>query len=249
MMKQLDAIDDLRRLFLVRVLASGAFAMTPTLVPLSFAWAEIPGSLPAGRSIYRIKGDVRVNRQPASIDTLITAGDRIETGADGLVIFVVGQDAFLLRSNSSLQLAPETASGGEAGALERAAVALMRLATGKVLSVFGKSDHTIVTPVATIGIRGTGIYVESAPDESYVCTCYGTADITAAGDPAAVETVISTHHSAPRYVTARGESGTRIHAAPFKNHDDDELLLIESLVGRTTPFLVPARRRSRRRRY
>ena len=41
------------------------------------------------------------------------------------------------------------------------------------------------------------------------------------------------HHEAPRYVLA---SGQRIRPAPFINHSDLELMLIETLVGRVTPF-------------
>jgi hypothetical protein len=39
-------------------------------------------------------------------------------------------------------------------------------------------------------------------------------------------------------VLAKPEKGRRIVPAPFKNHDDLELMLIESLVGRTPPFAL-----------
>lgn len=244
----MNVIDDPRRAFLVRLLAAGVFAVGAPFVLPGHVLAEIPGPLPPGRSIYKLKGGVRVNGMPASIATSIKAGDLIETGADGFVIFVVGQDAFILRRGSSLQLSPASGGGGGSSAVEGAAVGAMRLVTGKVLSVFGRGEHAISTPTASIGIRGTGIYVESYPDESYVCTCYGTSEISAVGDPTSVETVVSTHHNA-RYVSAGGGAGQRIARAPFKNHDDEELLLIETLVGRTPPFPVPGKMRSRRRRY
>ena len=119
---------------------------------------------------------------------------------------------------------------------ESGLVSGLRLLTGALLSVFGKREHHFSTPTATIGIRGTGLYVESEPEFSYVCTCYGTTDIAAAGDDASKETIVSRHHDAPRYVYADGASGQRIRSAPFKNHTDLELALIEALVGRTTPF-------------
>ena len=37
--------------------------------------------------------------------------------------------------------------------------------------------------------------------------------------------------------------------APFKDHDDEELLLKETLVGRTTPYVVPKSLNRFRRRY
>ncbi len=195
-----------------------------------------------------MRGQVTVNAQLASMDTFISARDRVETGAKSHIIFVVGKDAFILRSNGSLQLEPDD-SPAVSEKIKETSVSVLRLVTGKLLSVFGKRKHKITTAVATIGIRGTGVYVESDPEESYVCTCYGTTDLSAINEPGSSETIVSTHHSAPRYISAKGSAGKLIHEAPFKNHDDEELLLIETLVGRSTPFVVPGGLRTRSRRY
>jgi hypothetical protein len=48
--------------------------------------------------------------------------------------------------------------------------------------------------------------------------------------------VISKHHDQPLYVLPSAANGELIVAAPFINHTDTELALIEELVGRTTPF-------------
>ena len=108
------------------------------------------------------------------------------------LIFVVGKDAFILRSNGQLTLSPNDISEPESN-VKSALVNSLRLVTGKLLSVFGKSRHSISTPTATIGIRGTGVYVEADPEESYVCTCYGTTVISAINDQASVETISSQH--------------------------------------------------------
>jgi hypothetical protein len=119
-------------------------------------------------------------------------------------------------------------------------VTAMRLVTGKVLSVFGKGRPTrIVTATSTIGIRGTGVYAETDPEQTYFCTCYGVADISANNDPTSKETVVATHHDKPLYILAKGKTGANIRNAPFINHTDQELMLIESLVGRTPPFVFP----------
>jgi hypothetical protein len=107
----------------------------------------------------------------------------------------------------------------------------MRLATGALLSVFGAGAKRVVTSTASSGIRGTGLYVESEPDRSYVCTCYGEVQIATLADANVNERIVSKHHDAPRYVTK-----DRIEPAPFINHTDLELSLIEALVGRTPPF-------------
>ena len=94
----------------------------------------------------------------------------------------------------------------------------LRLITGALLSVFGKDACSVRGSTSTIGICGTGLYVEAEaePDLTYVCTCYGTIDIAAADDPRISETIVSTRHDAPRYVLVWLDQGRRIVPAPFK---------------------------------
>ena len=92
--------------------------------------------------------------------------------------------------------------------------------------------------MSVLSCKHTGVYVEAEPGESYVCVCYGTSDLVAADDPGVNETITAQHHDDPRYILTEGSS-SRIEPAPFKNHDDQELLLIETLVGRTPPYVVP----------
>jgi hypothetical protein len=52
--------------------------------------------------------------------------------------------------------------------------------------------------------------------------------------------VVATHHDKPLYILADPKAtGNNIRRAPFKNHTDQELMLIETLVGRTPPFVFP----------
>jgi len=210
--------DELRREFLIQALALGLFATSP----LARA-GQVPRQMPPGKSIFSLQGTLLVNGAAANLDTVISPNDKLVTGAKSQAIFVVGQDAFTMRSNTELQLSEE---GGLVGGLQ--------LVTGALLSVFGKTRHQIDTPTATIGIRGTGVYVEAQPDLSYLCTCYGETTITSAQHPNNSESITSLHHDAPKYVTAKGE----ILDADSINHSDEELLLIETLVGRETPFAL-----------
>lgn len=228
MQNRFDEREDPRRAFLLKALAGGLFAAGALLGSSRAARAQLfgrrPRRLPPGQSVYEVRGTVRVNAQPASRDTVVGSDAVIETGAGAQFIFVVGSDAFLMRENSRLELAGS-------GMLVNA----MRLATGALLSVLGSGEKRIHAPTSTIGIRGTGLYLESEPERAYVCTCYGTTDIAAADDPAISERIVSRHHDAPRYVFGPG-APRRIVPAPFINHDDLELMLIEALVGRTPPF-------------
>jgi len=222
-----EEIDDPRREVLVRALSAGMFVATGSagiLRPVH-AMGKIPNVLEPGKSIYDMRGNVTVSGNPADENTQISGSDVVETGRRSHVVFVVGKDAFVLRSNSRLEL---SGSG--------MIVNTLRLVTGKLLSVFGKTKHTIKTPNATIGIRGTGVYTEAEPDQSYVCTCYGVVDLYADNDKNSTETITSQHHDAPRYILSNEASGRNIREAPFINHTDQELQVIESLVGREPPF-------------
>jgi hypothetical protein len=222
--------DNPRREFLVRALGLGIFSLAGNtgFLNSAFAMGDIPAKLPPGRSIYKLQGLVVVDGQRADINTQIKANSLIQTGSKSRVIFVVGGDAFILRSNSELQL------GGE-----NFLISGMRMISGKLLSVFGKSSEPrrLTTVTATIGIRGTGIYVESDPEQSYVCTCYGHTLIASNEDQNIQQQVISKHHDQPFYILP-GTGNEVIRPAPFINHTDAELALIEELVGRTPPFVI-----------
>ncbi len=218
-----------RRAFLVRALAGGLFAGGGLWSGNRIAGAQVLGRVPKplanGQSIYDVTGPVMVNGKLITRDARIGPNDTVETGKGARAIFVVGSDAFLLRADSRLEM-----KGNDTF------VNLLRLITGALLSVYGGGPRTVAGPNAIVGIRGTGLYVETEPDLTYVCTCYGETDIAAADDSTVTERIVSVHHDAPRYVLAQPDKGRRIVPAPFKNHDDLELMLIESLVGRTPPF-------------
>jgi hypothetical protein len=229
LLKSLPDIDESRRRFLVYLLSAGTFAAVPGCSSggRMVKAMPVPAMMPANKSIYQYLGKISVNRVPATLETRIDPGDVVETGPDSQLVFVVDKDAFLMRSNSRMRI-PAQMAGGE-----------FNLERGKVLSVFASQKTAIRTPSAVIAIRGTGVYVEVEPDLSYVCTCYGLTDLSTADNPGISETIESRHHDAPRYILADTSASERIVPAPFKNHDDQELLLIETLVGRTTPYMVP----------
>ena len=173
-----------------------------------------------------VKGEVLINGRPAKLGAALKPGDSVATAAGSSAVFVIGRDAYLIREKSELLTA-----GGEALA------GALRLVTGRLLSVFGRGTRRIATSTATIGIRGTGIYIEAEAERTYVCTCYGVVDLQASNMPEARETVSTTHHDAPRYIYAHGESPIKMIApAPLINHSDAELTMLEALVGRKPPF-------------
>jgi len=211
-----------RRAWLKRSAAGGA--------ALALDMASLRRALAAEavrRGISRLRGEASVNGQPAREGMALRNGDTIRTGRDAELVAVVGRDAFLLRADTHIEIAPRN-DGRIAGAL--------RVVTGGLLAVFAPGQgRQIRTASAQIGIRGTAVYVEVETDRTYVCTCYGAARLIPVDEPQAAETVRTKHHDQPRYIYAKGMP-RRIEMAPVINHTDAELTMLESTVGRKVPF-------------
>jgi len=214
-----DLFERARRAWLKRALLGGA--------ALPLLLRDVLAASKRTSGMVEVKGDVQINGRRASVGAVVRPGDIVTSAAESSAVFVLGTDAFLIREQSEL-----LTSGGKVLADS------LRLVTGKLLSVFGRGSRRIATSTATIGIRGTGIYIEAEAARSYVCTCYGVVDLEASNMPGARETVKTTHHDAPRYIYAHGEMPIKmIEPAPLINHSDAELIMLEALVGRKPPFV------------
>jgi len=225
--------DDPRRRSLIQMLAMGFFGGGS--VASNLALAQILGSppskLPAGKSVYRISGEVEIDGVKGTLDSKIRGGSTIKTSKDSELVYVVGQSAYIARPQTEIVVETEP---------EGLIVTGLKLLTGKLLSVFPSGRPVkMQTRVASIGIRGTGVYMESDPEQTYFCTCYGVADVSANEDPQSRDTVVAKHHDKPLYILSGAQSGRSIRRAPFINHTDQELMLVETLVGRTPPFVFP----------
>jgi hypothetical protein len=203
----------------LRLIAAG------TLAPwnLWVARALAKGDKPLAPGIHHLEGSARVNGREARVGAPVALGDKVATGSRSQAVIVLGGDAFLLRSDTSLEL-----KGGQ-GALSELSVA-----AGKVLSVFAKKPVAIRAASASIGIRGTGGYLEVDATSVYFCLCYGEAQVEGPGiAPLVVKTM---HHEQPLLMHTDAPR-IRIEPGPFRDHKDSELILLESLVGREPPFV------------
>lgn len=234
-MNRMDEIDDPRRQWLIRALAAGFFgAASASAQAVTFGiFGSRPRKLPPGQSIYGLSGQVTVNDTPATLDTKIKPGDTVQTGQNSEIVFVVNTHSMILRGDSRLVIEPPENSAGSDSLI----IAGLRMISGKLLSVSRNSPMKLTSSTATIGIRGTGFYIESEPDRTYFCTCYGATEVEATADPSSRESIAARHHDRPVYIVTDGGPGNNIRNAPFINHTDQELALIETLVGRRTPFV------------
>ncbi|MEO8104152.1 MAG: hypothetical protein ABI790_16660 [Betaproteobacteria bacterium] len=188
------------------------------------------GDLPAAAGVNSLTGSATVNGQAAVVGTAVKPGDKVATGKGSLAVIVVGKDAFLLRDSTSVVFEQNKE---KPGVLEN-----VLIATGKVLSVFDKRAEKGVrlrAANATIGIRGTGCYIEIHEGRTYFCLCYGEAAIDGAGMPQ-TRIIKTTHHESPVWLDDRGGI-MKVENAGFVNHNDDELIMLERLAGREPPFV------------
>jgi hypothetical protein len=182
-------------------------------------------ALGASSVIHELQGAVMVNKKPLTRASSIKNGDEIMVSPDGKLVFSMGEDAFLVRGGSTLQVYAEENS---------VLVSALRLVTGAMLGVYGKRKTTthIYTATATIGIRGTAVYAAVSPNKLYTCTCYGHTDLIVGLEKA---DVVATHHNA--HVVTMGKNGnSQMKAFEVLDHNDDELRILEALVGRKPLF-------------
>lgn len=175
------------------------------------------------QGIHRQQGDVSIDGRRANAGQAIQPGNTLSTGKAASAVVVVGNDAFMVRENSTVHF--EHADS-------------VRLVSGGVLSVFGKRQKnglTLKTPTLTAGIRGTGCYLQANDERTYICLCYGTAELKPLVTPEQPRVVQTQHHESPFYVSR--DPLTPLLPAPMLDHTDEELILLESLQGRRPPFL------------
>lgn len=178
---------------------------------------------PVAAGLRRIDGDVTLNARPARLGQLVLPGDTLITAPGAQAVYVIGDDAFLQRGASTVSFG-DAASG------------LLRVVTGRILSVFGSGSKRLVIPTATIGIRGTACYIEHVGDRSYFCLCYGEAEIVPQAAPDERVIIRTRHHDHPIYIHGDAGMPTSMVPADVINHTDAELTLLEALVGRQPPF-------------
>lgn len=180
-------------------------------------------------NIVELQGDALLNGQRLLPDQTIQSGDQIATGPGSTLVFVVGSASFKVRQNSQMSV--------ERGASLNT-ISILRLFAGAVASVWGRgSTRQIITPTLTAGIRGTGVYTEvSAKDNgrSYFCNCYGTVDMSAAGDSM---TSVADYHQA-FWAEVQPKDGRMLTPAGAINHTDEELEILARLVGQRTAWQV-----------
>lgn len=203
------------------------FIQAAAAIPLFLA---LPNRAFASPIIHQLHGLVYVNNRPANLNSRISSSSRIVVAHDAELVFSIGGDAFLLRGGTAIELVGSSVISG------------LRLLTGGLLSVFDKRSKPahIVTRMATIGIRGTGVYVQAEPNRLYTCTCYGETDLIIGRH---TERIVSSYHNAHEVIHGELQAnkddkmqGMKMKSMAVVDHTDDELRMLEAYIGRIPAF-------------
>jgi hypothetical protein len=204
-----------RRDFLLQSIAAGA----GLLVPFTAGAGELRDA----------QGVVAINGKPATRGAAVKALDVVTTGAGGSAVVIMNRDVLLLRPSTELEIL---------GKAKSAVLTGLRMLTGGVLGVFGKGrERQLLTATATIGIRGTGVYLEASAEQTYVCTCYG--EVLIEDQHRSEKRLVLAGYHTPNVVYAQMKDGAMMQKAQFANHTDEELVRLEKLVGRRPAFGKP----------
>ena len=201
------------------------------------AWTAMGGFAAAHAqqrsNIVELMGDATVNGERLMAQRQLQTGDQITTGPGSQLVFAIGNSSFLVRQNSRFSV--------ERGSTLNT-VSVLRMLTGAVASVWGRgSNRQIVTPTLTAGIRGTGVYTEVRPEESYrsyFCNCYGTVQMSAGNDRVVSR---STYHQS-FWGEAQPKNGRLLTPAGAINHTDEEMEYLARLVNQQTAWEALGRR-------
>lgn len=210
--------DRIRRAWVKGLCASGAaiaLGLDPTI---AFGAGQR-----LAEGVNKVSGNLYINGKLAIPGDSVPLGATVTTDSASEAVVVVGGHAFLVHEKTEVVM-PGAQIAND----------VMTLVAGKLLSVFDEGPKTLNTPFASIGIRGTGIYMDADATRLYVCLCYGAADFVAP-DGRLLERLTTEHHDSPRYIHPPGGAKT-IEPAPVFDHTDDELKMLEWAVGRDVPF-------------
>lgn len=172
------------------------------------------------RGKIKFKGNVLINGKQIKKNQSVQVNDTIQTvGENSYIEFALKQDAFKISNDAIITL------GGHKK------VSDIDVKKGRLLAVFKTGrNRTIKTLNATMGIRGTGVYINATKDKTNFCTCYGKTTLYENDHKHEGIELQATHHN-PVVI----ENG-KISKMGMAGHEDDELRILEAMVGRKPAF-------------
>lgn len=181
-----------------------------------------PAHAQGAQGIRNVDKNVLIGDRAASPGMAVNPGDTVATAAASSTSFVVGSDAFLLRENTRLEFG------------QGPHVSACKFPQGGVLCATA-AERTFVTRALTVTVTEGACCIEAEPERTYFCLCYGSAVLQLAAAPDRRDGILAIRHDRPVYISAAGGDDV-MTTAPFHHHTDEELRMLEGLVGRKPGF-------------
>jgi len=177
-------------------------------------------------TIIKFEGDVLLNGKKIQTDLAVKYNDKIETKSASQAVVSLDDDIFQIRENTIFELPSknESKSGG-------------KLLAGAILASFtpGKPKSLQVENKGTIGIRGTGIYLEIEKEQTQFCLCYGKAEIVSKNNKLVTETDTKFHKD---FVMLNDGTIKPTDLSERKlNHTSRQNIDLENFAGTPSPFI------------
>jgi len=175
--------------------------------------------------IQNLEGKVFLNKVTVTKGVSVKSGDEIATGANGRATVLYQYEAYELRENTTFIL-PSNENKEKTS----------NLVTGSVLAAFtpGKSRKMKIGGLATLSIRGTGIYARSDGEGVHYCLCYGHSNLASHNHSVDLDTASKFHKDL--IVLKDGNIRTPKFTERKLDHTSRENIELEKLLNRPSPF-------------
>ena len=175
--------------------------------------------------IQKIEGKVLLNKKPATQGALVKSADEITTLPNSKAVVLYEDEVYQIRENTTFVLPSGVNKDNTSN-----------LVTGSVLAAFtpGKPRKMKIGGLATLSIRGTGIYARSDNEGVHYCLCYGHSTLASHDHSVDLDTASKFHKDL--IVLKDGNIRTPKFTERKLDHTSRDNIELEKLINRPSPF-------------
>ncbi len=172
-------------------------------------------------TVVSVSGQVVKSGKPVSAGEPMSVGETIMVDEHGSAILKIKDRASIQLKNSGKLVIDEISDS-----------IVIMLDYGSLMSVVSPvgKKFQLVTPAATVGVRGTAFYVEARGiDQTYVCLCEGTLQIKTESGVQEIHSDDRSHHH-PVLIAPDKNGRTAVEPAEMLNHTNDDISALENVL-------------------
>ena len=175
--------------------------------------------------IQKLEGKVLINKVSAIKGAAVKSADEITTLSNSKAVVLYENEVYQIRENTTFIL-PSSSSKDNTS----------NLVTGSVLAAFtpGKPRKMKIGGLATLSIRGTGIYARTDNQGVHYCLCYGQSTLASHDHSVDLDTISKFHKDL--IVLKDGDIRKPKMTERKLDHTSRENIELEKLLNRPSPF-------------